>query len=226
MKPEDIRKAMREFSPAAEIIDTPKKKKTLPPKKTKHVDYFEGELHLRNISPDILKYVYRRVSNEGEHIPNVEEHSDKDFDLLLSSNSLLRKLGKELQQKFGGEVTMSEKLFTRDHQTSKNLYRLNLSYRHHTLATGDVLALDSQPWIVKSFKGKRIILENPLTKKRKNITSEDKPLEKFKTSVIQIEPSVHVLDQNYQSVPATAGDVLVIGQKVTTVKIAGQFFVV
>lgn len=226
MDPEEIRKAMKAFTPTDTTTVFPKKKKKSPaPVATKHPDYFEGELHLRNISPEILQYVYKRVSNEGENIPTVVEHSKKDIDLLLSSNSLLRKLGKELQQKFGGEITMSEKLFTRDHQTSKNLYRLNLSYRHHTLASGDVLAIEKQPWVVKSFKGKRIIVEHPITKKRKNIISKDTPLKKHKTSVVQVEPSVHILDLDFQSVPAESVAGLVVGKKVTAVEIAGTWFV-
>lgn len=228
MNPEDIRKEMKNFVPEDTNKPIEKKKKVLPEKKAKHIGYFEGELHLRNVTPEVLSYVAKRIYGVGEHIAKEKRFDAKNVDYWVSSRSLLRRLGKELQQKFGGEITAGETLFTRDHLTSKNVYRLNVCYRHHERVSGEIVAISGEPWKIMSFKGKRIIVEHILTGKRKNITQElaEKPLQKYRSHVVQTDPEIHILDPEFQSVVAKSAGSVNVDQKVKAVEIDGVWFIV
>lgn len=228
MNPDQIRNEMKLFNPEPVVVPKPVKKKDPPKEHKKHPGYFEGELHLRNVTPEILSYVARRIYSDGEHIAKEKKYDSENIDYWVSSRALLRRLGKELQQKFGGELIASEKLFTRDHQTSRDLYRLNVSYRHHERVPGEIIAILGEPWKIMSFKGKRIIVEHAYSKKRKNIIRKnaEQPLETKKTSVVQTEPELHVLDENFQSVVARGLEKYVPGQKVTAVEINGVWFII
>jgi NMD protein affecting ribosome stability and mRNA decay len=81
----------------------------------------------------------------------------------------LRLLGKKLKKSFNGELKESEKLFSRNRQTQKNIYRLNVLFRLTNLKKGDIVEFRGRKVKIMSIgskvqakeveTGKRIILK-------------------------------------------------------------------
>lgn len=95
--------------------------------------YFEGILQLRNPNPEIKEYILKRLESvkiKGIHASDVKEVTN-GIDYHITSKPFLRKLGKELKQRFKGDFNESPQLFSRNHQTSKDIWRLNVLFRVH-----------------------------------------------------------------------------------------------
>ncbi|MBR9690124.1 hypothetical protein GOV08_00380 [Candidatus Woesearchaeota archaeon] len=103
---------------------------TLCPKCAKQsASYFEGILQIRNPKEDVIDYVKERIdSDDSIHISKTEVVKG-GVDFYVSSNKFLRKLGKEIKKRFDGELKESPQLFSRNRQTSKDIYRLNVLFR-------------------------------------------------------------------------------------------------
>jgi len=103
-----------------------------------HALYYEGILQLRNVTDEVLDFVEESIDNDGKvFIPKVIK-SRNGVDLHVSSRKFLVKLGRKLQEKFGGEVKVSKKLFTRNRQTSREVHRVNLLFRMCKYKLGDI----------------------------------------------------------------------------------------
>jgi len=110
-------------------------------------DYFEGILQLRNPSDEAINFVENQFKlrnskkSEGlEKSKNFQKNNEKvwiakqvnlktGIDLYVSSNKFLMQLGKKLKKSFKGKLILSRKLHTRNHLTSKNVYRLTVCFR-------------------------------------------------------------------------------------------------
>lgn len=173
-------------------------------KPQKHAEYFEGQLQMRNINKEILDYINRKILKAGETVPTVVHHSKKDLDYFVSSKKLIHQLGKELRDKFGGFVKESAQLFTRDHQTSKNLYRLNVFYKTHDIAIHSVIEYKGLPYQVTGYAKDRLIIQDIHSKKKSQISVDDieKEIEKIKTQVVETQPELLILDHDFQPVRA------------------------
>ena len=111
-------------------------------------NYFQGILQLRNCDKEVIDFVNNQVEKAGREDVYVskEVNVPGGIDLYLTSNKFLRSLGKKLKKSFNGEVKESEQLFSRNRQTGKNIYRLNVLFRLTNLKKGDVV----------EFKGRKI----------------------------------------------------------------------
>lgn len=117
-----------------------------------NTQYFEGVLQLRSVPDDILKAVreeLRKRSSEGVHLTGEEEAKD-GVDLYVTSGRFLRSFVRELQKRYGGEVKLTAKLFSRDKQTGKELFRVMALIRFPPFRPGDVVSLDGRPVLVSS----------------------------------------------------------------------------
>jgi NMD protein affecting ribosome stability and mRNA decay len=199
------------------------------PKKHKHCEYFEGEIQMRNITPEILTYVQRRIANEKEFVPTSKIHNDTDIDYSVSSKTLIKKIGHELKKKFGGEVKEAAEHFSRDNQTSKNIYRYNLLYRKLDYDVGNIVECESikEPCKVSGLKGDKLVLFNTVKLTKTNVPEKTcAKLETFQTQVVQIKPMLLVLDEAFQSAPAVSGLELTEGQNVVCCMKDGMMYVV
>ena len=96
----------------------------------KNPQYFEGVLQLRNPTEEVMTMVKSQLRKEKKAWIAQEVTLKNGVDLYLSSNSFLRKLGKKLKKTFPkGELTLSRSIFTRNHQTSKEVYRGTVCFR-------------------------------------------------------------------------------------------------
>ena len=93
--------------------------------------YFEGILQLRDVDKDVKRFVEQRLKDaeqQGIFTNNIIKQKN-GADYYLTDKKFLRKLGKELNKQFNGELKESPQLFSRDKQASKNIYRLNVLFR-------------------------------------------------------------------------------------------------
>ena len=134
--------------------------------------YFEGTLQLRECSKEAVQFVRDAIEADPYvHIAK-EKKLKNGLDLFLSSNKFMRKLGRTLRKKFGGVVTESVKLFTRDRQSSKEVYRLTVLFRMLPFKQGDVIDFQGEKHKVMSIKEK-ITLKNISTGKNKMYKYKD-----------------------------------------------------
>jgi len=103
--------------------------------------YFEGILQLRDMTPEIENFVVMDLAAaefEGVHIAK-QLKKNKYWDVWVTDKRYLRRLGKKLQKHFTGQLTESATLHTRDKQSSKDLFRLNVMFKPTTFKIGDII---------------------------------------------------------------------------------------
>jgi NMD protein affecting ribosome stability and mRNA decay len=98
--------------------------------------YFEGTLQLRNVSDDLIKYVLKDIeekNTEGVFVKEIDEFKN-GIDIKVTSQKYILALGARLRRKFGGSVKVTRNLFTRNRQTSKEVFRVTLLYNQKAKA--------------------------------------------------------------------------------------------
>jgi NMD protein affecting ribosome stability and mRNA decay len=139
-----------------------------------HNKYFQGILQLRDHDKELVEYIQNIIDKEGRNdiylsrIIKVRGGTD----LYLTSNKFLRKLGKRLLREIEGELKESEKLFTRDKQTGKNIYRLNVLFRPSRIKKGTIVTFKGKKVKVTSI-GARVQLKEEGTGKRSFCTLKE-----------------------------------------------------
>ncbi|MBI4983496.1 hypothetical protein HZC32_02530 [Candidatus Woesearchaeota archaeon] len=64
----------------------------------KHPQYYEAVLQLREVTPEIIGFVYQEIDRIGLHIAK-EVHLEGGLDLRLTDKSLTKALGKIITEK-------------------------------------------------------------------------------------------------------------------------------
>ena len=106
-----------------------------------------------------------------------------------------------LQKEFGGILKISPQLFSKSHLTSKDLYRVNVSFRLLDVKKGEVIKIDEKVVKITSID-KKIRGIDLLTAKKKNFDLKEryKKLETAETVVVKTKPKLEVLHpETYQS---------------------------
>jgi len=81
-------------------------------------------------------------------------------------------LGNRLQQRFGGQITVSTKLHTRHRQTSKELYRVNVLFRMPKFKKGDIIEYKGDKIKIISMH-KKVFAKDVKTGKKLNLNFKD-----------------------------------------------------
>ena|SRR3989338_1258880 len=105
--------------------------------------YFEGILQLRNDKnkefTEVVKFVRNKIKNKkGIHITSALDVKN-GVDFYITSKRVLPGLAKDIVTEFGGEIKISEQLFTRDNLTSRDVYRVNALVRLLDFNRKDIL---------------------------------------------------------------------------------------
>ena len=220
MDKKSVREEMEKFSKSLPKFENVKKakKKTVRVKEEKHVDYFEGELQLRGVDKEILNYVFKRIEKEGARIPDSKEFGEGNYNFKITSKKTARKIGAELKKKFGGELTESAKLFTRDHLTQKEVHRLNVYFKKFPVNVGDYVEYNKGAYKITGFAtGKAKVLNITTGKSTQALVKSLKKLDKHKCQVVQVQPEVYVLDEDFQNIKVVNGEGLKLNQKIKCV---------
>jgi len=167
--------------------------------------YFTAKLQLRNPPAEALSFIeeyMKPLAEKGVSINNIED-TPKGPDLYMTHKAVARQIAEKLVRKFGGNMDIAAQLFSRNHQTSKNLYRLNVLVEFPSFTTNQVVLLKDQVVLVTGL-GKQCTGRNLSLDKKVVFTSgeESEVLKKHKTKVTQTHPEIHIMHPiNYQSVP-------------------------
>ena len=199
--------------------------------KTPHRLYFEGILQVREPTDQVIDFIYNQIEKQKKEWIKITKISyvRNGIDFNLTSKKYLRTLGKKLQANFGGTVKEAPQLFSRDHQTGKDIYRLNVSFRPSSFKKNDIIERKTRVYKILSF-AKEITAEDLETRKKTTIKFKEpikliEPI--YKTIASKIKPQIEVLDPDtFQSVPTKNTATIKHGEKVKVVKYKGNFWLV
>lgn len=137
----------------------------------KGTEYYEGTIQLRGSGKvfsealAFLKEEVAKLKEKGVFI-NKEVELPQGLDLYLTSQRRLPKLVEAVQKKFGGIVKVSEQLFSRDRQGSKDIFRVNAYLLLPSFAVRDVIVVENNLVQISSIVGKKIVGFNLKTWKK------------------------------------------------------------
>ncbi len=182
------------------------------------MNYFEGILQLRNADGHLQDFIEDYIKSNSNVFMSKKKKVKGGFDYYLSSNAFTVRLGRLLKEKFGGELKVSEKLFSKDRQTSKELYRMNVLYKAFSFRIGDAVSVAGKIMVVTGI-GKKVSCLNIGTGKKEVIDLKKvKPvvIDSEVVTVSKVYPHVEVISPvNYESIPLVGAlRELKIGEKV------------
>lgn len=134
--------------------------------------YYEGILQLRNPNKEVVDFIEKEVEKKENVFITKKEKVRNGIDFYITSQKYLQNLGKKLQNCFGGELKVSSKLFSRDRQTSKGVYRVNVLFRLPGFKKGDIIELRGDKIKVINI-GKKVFAKNLKTGKKVSISFRD-----------------------------------------------------
>jgi nonsense-mediated mRNA decay protein 3 len=192
--------------------------------------YFEGILQLRNIDDEVLEEIDKKLSKvtkKGISISKIKDVKN-GLDLYFNNKKYIQKLGQELQKKFGGILKISPQLFSRDKQTSKDLYRVNVLLKLFDFKVGDILKINDSYIKITSLDKKINGIDLELNKKKSFDYNDDyKIIKKYKTTVCKIKPDIEVLHpETYQSILIQNKAKVKNGEKVKVALDKNKIFIV
>jgi nonsense-mediated mRNA decay protein 3 len=187
----------------------------------KGTQYFEGILQLRNPHDYVFSFIDQEVSKVADKGIFINRSIDVDngVDLYMTNKTFINNLARNIVKRFGGLLKVNPQLFSRNKQTSKNIYRLNVSIELPNFHVGDVVKYEDKVLKITSL-GKNISGIN-LDNDKKIVFQYKKPamlLEIFPTEVIKIKPEIEVIHPiTYQAVPVKSKARVEVGQRVKVV---------
>ncbi len=115
--------------------------------------YFEGILQLRDVDNDVIDYALEKLKQSEKRgiFLSKKKKVKNGIDLYLTKKSYIHELGQELLKKFGGEKKASKKLFSRNKQTSRDIYRVNVLFRQSKFRKGDIINIEGEPFKVSDI---------------------------------------------------------------------------
>ncbi|MFH1173695.1 MAG: NMD3-related protein [archaeon] len=121
--------------------------------------YYEGVLQLRNADEHIIGRAKAMLKRERAHLAK-EVHVQNGIDLYLSPRKAIDALAKHLRAAFGGTYERHAQLFSRNTQSSRDIFRLNIILNFPALKKGTFFLHNHLPFEVintgKSFKVKNV----------------------------------------------------------------------
>jgi len=200
-----------------------------------HNQYFQGILQLRNPidanerndADSHLNEVIRFIEKYRKFIQKKKKVND-GFDYYFISNNLLKRLAKKLKDNFGGIIKQSPRLYSRDRQTQKGIYRLNILFRLSDFQNGDIMKVDREIIRITSVKKK---ISGINIKKNKKISFLHKNIKEYSilpvinTRIVKVYPELYILDQDYQPVRVENKKKVRLNEKVKVVCCDGYWLV-
>ena len=133
----------------------------------RHGGYFEATVQIRNVDSALIDFVYARMADEDIHVSRELWH-DHGVDFQIDSFRFAQKIGRELQQKFGGLIKTNARIFTRDRVTSKDVYRVTVLFKQFPHGKGEEFDFKGRTYKVISI-GTDVFVEDVASKEKKRI---------------------------------------------------------
>ncbi len=137
--------------------------------KGKRPQYFEATLQLRNPTQEVVTFVEEEIARAKIYVAKVVELKT-GLDYRLADNSFTLALGRKLQQRFGGELTLSSSLFSQ--KDGKDIHRGTVLFRKPNFAKGDTVIYGGEEYTVKAM-GKDILLIGITNPQKKHVKYSD-----------------------------------------------------
>ncbi|MBT3408714.1 hypothetical protein HOC99_04710 [Candidatus Woesearchaeota archaeon] len=167
-------------------------------------EYFEGILQVRfdkkefnndyqNIKEKIKEIIidYRAQINKMVELEN-------GIDFYVLNKKLLPNMGNLILNKIVGEEKISATLFSRNNQTSKDIYRLKYLTKLKNLFLFDYIEYNGEVYQIIKIKKKNLIAKNIINNQNtnlyNNIADINKINEFLEAEVIRIQPNIQILD--------------------------------
>ncbi len=177
--------------------------------------YFEGILQLRGENKTAFGFIEHELSKvacKGIFISKTEDVTN-GVDLYLTNKNYIKLLAQKLHEKFGALISINSQLFSKNHLTSKDIYRINVLVTFLPFEEEDVIFFSYEPakrtkpkeyfMLVKKM-GKLVTGKDLETSKQ--VSFESKYLKKAikliveKSKIISIEPEIQFLNpKTYQA---------------------------
>ena len=176
--------------------------------------YYEGILQVQRPHDEVMKYIERdlaKVADKGIFITKTAP-TKLGVDLYFTNKNYLRILGQRIVNRFGGELVLNPQLFTRNHLTSKDVYRLNALIRLPEFKKGDIISYKPDKVRVKDagivvvkvtsmgklIKARDVVSGNPIAFELKYV-KDIKILSTKKTTISSVHPTIAIIDpDNFQ----------------------------
>jgi len=138
---------------------------------------YNGIIQLRNPTNEILAFVndeLKKATQKNVHCIKEEDVTNgKDYQ--MTDAQFTRNLGKNLQNKFGGELRVTARLVSRSRQTSKDLYRTTVLFRYPKFRKGDIVSYKGRDVKILNFSKKVYVIDLKSNKKEQVSYDNIKP---------------------------------------------------
>lgn len=171
-------------------------------------NYFEGVMQVQNPHEEVLQYIeqeMKRVASKGVFITKTVD-TKTGVDLYMTHKTQMRLLGQKLVNKFGGELVLNPQLFSHNHMTSKDIYRLNVLVKLAPFKVGEIISFDRS-----SARGK-VLKKEFLKVTRVGRLIQGVDLETGKTDAFELKYAneINTIPQKETTVVANVPDLLVL----------------
>ena len=122
----------------------------------KHLNYFEANLQLRNLTQEMLQFAEDEIERCHIHVAKVKT-VENGYDFQLADNKFTRNLGKKMQEKFGGKTLTTAKLYGQ--KDGKEIFRVTVLFRGVPFQRQDIVIYKAEEHTVTAM-GKEIILQH------------------------------------------------------------------
>ncbi|MBN1175200.1 hypothetical protein JXA48_01010 [Candidatus Woesearchaeota archaeon] len=184
--------------------------------------YFEGILQLQNPTEKVIDFISKQMESmapKGVFITKTVD-TKKGVDLYFTKKNPMRIIAQKVVSKFGGKMDENAQLFTHNHLTSRDVFRLNIHVQLPEFTLGDVIEFDLtrvrgddlRHVIQVNKMGKVIQGTDLLTGKQLafelKFAKEIKKVKPIKTTLISVQPTIQVLHpETYQAQTPRNADV-------------------
>lgn len=195
-----------------------------------NTNYFEGVLQLRNPRKDAVDFIMndlKKQKDKGVFITD-EKRAGNGTDYYMTSQRYLQNLGYKLQKVFGGILKINPRMFTRNKQTSKDVFRVNVYFELLDFGNDDVVKCGGKIIRITST-GKNISGVNLETGNRSSFHCKEDAvvLKTEKTEVIKVYPHIEVLNpETYQPLKIENKKKVSIGEHVDIIIDGSRAFIV
>lgn len=194
-------------------------------------DYFESVLQLRNSDEATITAARDDIlRNSKGRLLTKEALSPSGIDFYLSSQRATPFIAQRLQRRFGGMLKTTGHIHGRDHQKSKDIYRMTTVLTLPGFARGDVIVVKEKMYRVVRI-GKAIVGYDLQHQKNGTIDLRSETplvLPKHTAEITKTSPAVEILDpETYQpaAVKGQMNDAKKVGDKIDVVFYQGSWFI-
>ncbi|MFH1332235.1 MAG: NMD3-related protein [archaeon] len=91
--------------------------------------YWEGVIQVRPKNKEVISFIRNQVKKRSDVKISKELFFKYGADIYLTSQKFARDLGRKLKNSFEGDLKITKKIYGRDRQKSKSLYRATVLFR-------------------------------------------------------------------------------------------------